>query len=208
MTSLLYSIVIPVYNSQEVVSATVERTLKYFESCKRDCEIVLINDGSSDDSWRVIRELAELHPKVSAINLLKNYGQHTANMCGFFHIRGDWVLTMDDDLQNPPEEIEKLIDKARDGYDFVCGRFEQKRHGIGRRLGSWLMRWINQSIFGTPPGFVHTNFRLIRRDVIDRIKEYRTFYPYTSGLCAMFSNRQANTSVRHDPRKAGVSGYT
>ena len=101
----LYSVVIPVYNSANVVTTTVNRIREFFLLHEVKFEIILVNDGSKDDSWRVIESLAIENSDVMAINLLKNYGQHHANICGFQHAKGNYVITMDDDLQNPPEEI-------------------------------------------------------------------------------------------------------
>lgn len=204
----IYSVVIPVFNSAGIVGETVERTIAVFRGHGLTCEIILINDGSDDDSWSVISDKARLHPEVMAINLLRNYGQHHANLCGFHHSRGDFVITMDDDLQNPPEEIIHLIGKADEGYDLVIGRFRQKKHAPYRRFGTLLIGEINKRIFEKPKDLVLSNFRIIRRDVIDRICAYKTSYPYVPGLCLMFSNHRANVLVNHDERQIGNSNYT
>ncbi len=204
----LFSVIIPVYNSEKIISQTVQRCLGFFSVSKRSCEIILVNDGSKDNSWSVISHLALQHKNIVAINLLHNYGQHTANLCGFQNAKGDYLITLDDDLQNPPEEIEVLIEKASEGYDFVVGRFKTKEHSWERRLGSIVMQWLNRKIFNTPKDFVHTNFRLIEREVIKRVLAYHTHYPYTSGLCAMFSNRQTNVLIEHREREVGKSNYT
>lgn len=201
------SIVIPVYNSEGVVGETVRRTCRALEDDRVTFEIILVNDGSRDGSWKVIADIARTDSRITAINLLKNSGQHAANLCAFRQSRGDWVVTMDDDLQNPPEEIAKLVTKAAEGYDLVLGEFEQKKHASYRKLGSRVVRFINQRIFGQEKDLVLTNFRIIRRDVVDRICAYRGPYPYVPGLCLMYSAHRANTLVRHDPRKVGQSNY-
>jgi glycosyltransferase involved in cell wall biosynthesis len=171
-------------------------------------EIVLVNDGSKDDSWAVISSLAKQHPEVTAINLLKNYGQHHANLCGFREAKGDYLITMDDDLQNPPEEIAKLIDTARDGGDLVIGRFETKQHSLVRRLGSQFVGWLNRKVFEVEGNLILSNFRLVRRDVVDRICQDRTFAPYIPGLILKYSSHRCNVLVRHLPRAEGKSNYT
>lgn len=201
------SVVIPVFNSAGVVAQTVTRTRAALEATGKDFEIILVNDGSRDESWDIISELARHDPRVIAIDLLHNSGQHAANLCGFRQSRGEWVVTMDDDLQNPPEEIAKLSAKAEEGFDLVLGKFEQKRHASHRRLGSKLIRLINQRIFGQEPDLVLSNFRMIRRDVIDRICAYHGPYPYVPGLCLMYSRKRANTLVRHQAREVGHSNY-
>jgi len=207
VSSLFYSVVIPVYRSAEFLSDTVNRTLDYFRSKGWKCEIVLVNDASPDDSWAVIEELARAHPEVVGVDLLKNAGQHNANFIGLEHVSGDVVITMDDDLQNPPEEIEKLAACFVEGHDLVVGRFEQKRHSGFRRLGSEFVQWINRRIFPAPEGFRHSNFRMIGRAVVERMLSYATHYPYTSGLAVRMARSPANVTVRHDDRIAGESNY-
>ena len=203
----VYSVVIPVYRSEDIVGKTIDRVIAFFESKTWNFEIILVNDNSPDGSWWVIRERAENDPRIVAINMGKNFGQHTANIVGFRHSKGDCVITMDDDLQNPPEEIEKLIEKFHEGFDLVVGTFGEKKHAAHRRLGSGLMQMINKSIFPAPKGFRHTNFRLIGRAVVERIVADKNHYPYTSGMAMMFSSRQTNVAVKHDKREVGHSNY-
>ncbi len=203
-----YSVVIPVYNSEGIVGETLDATARFFERQGLDYEIIAVNDGSPDGSWEVIRAKAEQNPHIIAINLLKNYGQHNANMAGFRQASGDWVVTMDDDMQNPPEEIAHLIEKAKEGHDLVIGRFRQKKHVFYRRVGTILIKAINERIFKKEKDLVLTNFRLIRRDVVDRVCAYRTSYPYIPGLSLMFSNSRANAWVEHRPRTVGQTNYS
>jgi glycosyltransferase involved in cell wall biosynthesis len=202
-----YSVVIPVFNSQAIVLETLRRTAAFFRSRNLSYEIVAVNDGSRDGSWEQLTTAAAEDPCVIAIDLLRNSGQHNANLCGFRAASGDWIVTMDDDLQNPPEEIAHLIDKAREGYDLVIGRFRDKQHAGYRRIGSRLIRAINRRIFGQEPDLVLTNFRLVHRDVVDRICAYRGPFPYIPGLCLLNSGRRANTLVEHHPRTVGTSNY-
>jgi glycosyltransferase involved in cell wall biosynthesis len=203
-----YSAVIPVYNSAGIVAQVLERTARFFEERGDSYEIIAVNDGSRDDSWEVLRAEAQKNPRILALNLLRNYGQHNANMCGFLHSRGEWLVTLDDDGQNPPEEIAHLIDKAAEGHDLVIGRFREKRHAMYRRLGTRLIGAINRRIFHDQKGLVLTNFRLIRRDVVDRVCAYRTSYPYIPGLTLMFSNSRANAWVEHREREVGKTNYS
>lgn len=204
----LYSVVIPVYNSETVVAKTVALIRDYFLSQRLRFEIILVNDGSRDGSWGVISSLARDFREVVAINLLKNYGQHHANLCGFREAKGEYIITMDDDLQNPPEEIGKLIDTVANGYDLVMGRFESKQHSLVRRAGSRLVGWLNRKIFDVKGELTLTNFRIIRRDVVDRVCRDRSFSPYIPGLILKYSARRCNVLVRHQPRLVGSSNYT
>lgn len=202
-----YSVVIPVFNSQDIVLDTLRRTATFFESRQLAYEIIAVNDGSSDQSWDQLVRAAAENPRIVAIDLLRNSGQHNANLCGFRAARGQWLVTMDDDLQNPPEEIRHLIEKANEGFDLVIGRFHEKQHAGYRKLGSRVVRALNQQIFGQEPDLVLSNFRLIHRDVVDRVCAYRGPFPYIPGLCLRFSGRRANAMVEHHPRRSGSSNY-
>ena len=202
-----YSVVIPVYGSANILDDTIRRTVSFFEGQDWDYELIMVNDGSPDNSWQKLSEHAAQNPNIVAINLLKNYGQHNALFCGFHHVSGDYIVTIDDDLQNPPEDIAHLAAKIEEGYDIVYGKFHHKQHAGYRRLGSKIIEQLNRRIFGQPPDLTVTNFRLMRRDVVDRMTQYQTGYPYITGLSLMFSNRRANVMVEHHPRSSGSSGY-
>ena len=135
-TPFSYSVVIPVYNSEAIVGETVKRVVEVFEGAGLRYEVVLVNDGSPDRSWSVISEIARTTPHVVALNMLKNYGQHHANLAGFMESTGDYVITMDDDLQNPPDQALLLIDAALAGHDVVFGEFDRKQAAGFRRLGA------------------------------------------------------------------------
>ncbi|WP_162254077.1 glycosyltransferase family 2 protein [Nocardioides sp. Soil774] len=202
-----YSVVIPVYNSQDVVGTTIDRVVEVFETAGLRYQVVLVNDGSRDRSWDVIAERARRSPHVVALDLLRNYGQHHANLAGMREATGDFVITLDDDLQNPPDQALLLIEKAMEGHDVVFGRFERKQARGYRRLGSRAISAVNRRVFDQPPGLAVSNFRILRRDVVDRICGSRTAHPYITGQALMFSHDPADVLVRHDPRASGVSNY-
>ena len=202
-----YSAVIPVYNSADVVGTTIDKTVGFFESGNYNYEIILVNDGSRDGSWEILRDKASSNANIIAVDLLHNYGQHTANLCGFERATGDYIITLDDDMQNPPDQIVHLIDKAKEGYDVVMGRFNQKKHAWYRCWGSRLIAFINSRIFLQHKGLVLSNFRIIRRDVVDRICAYKTTYPYITGMVMMFCSRPTNVPVEHKERQSGKSNY-
>ena len=205
--SFCYSVVVPVYNSVEVVGTTIDRILEVFEEAGLRHELVLVNDGSKDGSWELIAERARTRPNVIALNLLRNYGQHHANLAGLRETTGDYVITMDDDLQNPPDQALLLIAEAMTGRDVVFGRFERKQAAGYRRLGSKLISMVNRRVFAQPPGLAVSNFRILRRDVVDRICESRTAHPYITGQALMYSNNPSDVLVRHEPRPIGKSNY-
>jgi len=206
--SFTYSVVVPVYNSAGQVGETADLIVAELESEGLRYELILVNDGSSDNSWTVIAERARAHPHVIAVNLLRNYGQHNANLAGFRESTGDYVITMDDDLQNPPDQIRVLIDEAMKGRDVVFGAFETKKAAAYRRIGSGMIGRINRRVFGQPADLVVSNFRILRRDVVDRICASRTAYPYITGQALMYSSNRSNVSVHHDTAKVGKSRYS
>lgn len=203
-----YSIVIPVFNSEKVVGRTVDAVVSVFTEHGLDHEVILVNDGSRDGSWRVIEEKARTVPGVIALDLLHNYGQHHANLAGFREATGDYVITMDDDLQNPPDQALLLIDEAMTGRDVVFGRFPQKQAASYRRLGSRMVSAINRRIFGQPADLEVSNYRILRRDVVDRIAASNTGHPYITGQALLYSRNRSNVDVRHDPRPVGTSNYS
>jgi len=206
---MLYSIIIPVYKSENIVTKTVQDTIRELSTLNINFEIILVNDGSPDNSWEVIKSLAESYKEVKALNLLKNYGQHNAVLCGFEFSAGEYIITMDDDLQNPPSEIIHLINKIKDSkYDLVFGKFREKKHALYRKWGSKLIGYLNFKVFNKPKGITLTNFRIIKREVIERVLQHKTGYPYIPGLLLMYSSEIANTMVEHHQRINGKSNYT
>lgn len=186
---------------------TVDRIVETFDGANLSYELILVNDGSRDGSWEVIAGKARTNPHIVALNLLQNYGQHNANLAGLREATGDYVITMDDDGQNPPDQALVLIDEAMTGRDVVFGKFERKQHAGYRQLGSKLISQINRRVFAQPPDLTVSNFRILRRDVVDRIAASRTAHPYLTGQALMYSSNRSHVMVRHEPRKVGKSSY-
>jgi glycosyltransferase involved in cell wall biosynthesis len=202
------SVIIPVYNSQLIISTTVLKTLEFLREQNIFFEIIVVNDGSTDDSWEVLCALADKYKgDIKAINLLKNSGQHSAIMCGMYYSNGDWVVTLDDDMQIAPSEIGKLIEHAKNGVDVVVGKFKEKKHPIIRRIGSKVVQKLNEYIFQKPNEFSVSSFRMIRRDVVERILKWKTPFPYINGLMLLSSSKCINVLVEHHERSHGKSGY-
>lgn len=202
------SIVIPVYRSARTLSELLARIHAAVAGLVEGYEIVLIDDGSPDDSWRVLQGLEPaLLRHVVAIQLMRNFGQHNALMCGFKHARGEVVITMDDDLQNPPEEIPVLYRALRDSdADLVYGRYVTKNHAKFRNVGSSLVNAFYRRVFRTK--VTVTSFRAMRRELVQSMLAYDLNYTFIDGLAAWNTTRITAVDVRHEPRREGRSGYT
>ena len=204
---LKYSVVVPVYNSAaslRELCSRLEKALGQF-----NYEIILVDDGSRDESWSIINGLQDTaNGKILGVRFSRNYGQHSALLCGFTFCTGDYIVTMDDDLQHPPEEISKLIAKqAETNADVVYGIYISKQHSTARNAGSFYVR-KSAEVTGESTGY-GSSFRLIKKFIVDRIasNQASTFY-YLDELFYWYTTSFARASVEHHPRKFGESGYT
>lgn len=207
----LYSIVVPVYNSEHTLEELHERLTAVFENVvKEDFELILVDDSSKDKSFSVMEQLRKKDSRVKIIQMAKNFGQHPALLCGFSYCKGDFVITMDDDLQHPPEEIPKMIQamQANDEVDVIIARYEGRKHNLIRKLGTRLSVYATSKMLGKDPNLEITSFRLIRRFLVDAIVNMDVHYPQIGNLLIQTSNRIINVEVHHDARKYGRSNYT
>ncbi len=207
-TAVEVSVVIPVYRSAATLPELAPRLMAVLDQVAESYEIVFVDDCSPDDSWSVVQSLQRQFPdRVSAVQLMRNFGQHNALMSGFRHATGQFIVTMDDDLQHPPEEIPKLLQALKSSeLDLVYGAYEEKRHALGRNLGSALVRWFYSRVFGNKVRV--SSFRAMRRQLIENIRSYNLNFTYLDGLLAWHTKRIGETLVRHEPRHEGRSGYS
>ena len=202
------SVVIPVYRSAETLELLFERLLPVLDGSGRSYEVVLVEDASPDQSWKSIEALHQrFSDRVVAIQLMRNSGQHNALMCGFRHSSGDLIITMDDDLQNPPEEIPRLLQEieSRD-CDLIYGNYAEKQHESYRNLGSLVVNRFYRFVFRTQATV--TSFRIIRRQLIDAILDYHRPYVFVDGLMAWNTQRIGTVLVEHHSRQQGTSTYS
>jgi glycosyltransferase involved in cell wall biosynthesis len=202
------SVVVPVYNSESSLRELVARLQPVLQWLAEKHELILVNDGSRDDSWRVIEELASRHDWIRGIDLMRNYGQHNALLCGIRAARHDIIVTMDDDLQNPPEEIPKLLDKLAEGYDAVYATPEIMQHGCFRNLASWITKIALQSSMGMETARNVSAFRAFRASLRDAFASYRSPFVSIDVLLTWGTSRFGAVRVDHQPRLAGQSNYT
>ncbi len=202
------SIVIPVYNGASSIAAVVERVRATF-SAER-LQIVLVNDGSRDDSEQVCSALAQQFPdQIVFVQLARNFGEHNAVICGLNHAKGEFIAVMDDDAQNPPEEIPRMLQELKDrNLDVVYGRYVDRKHDLHRRWGSQFNDRMAVLMLRKPKGLYLSSFKVMNRFVVDEIIKYRGPFPYIDGLICQSTSRLGQLDVRHDHRMDGESGYT
>jgi undecaprenyl-phosphate 4-deoxy-4-formamido-L-arabinose transferase len=201
------SVVVPVYNSEATLASLVER-LQQARAGRYAREFGLVDDGSADGSAEVCRGLARRDRSVRFVELSRNFGEHNAVMAGLRHASGECAVIIDDDFQNPPEEVAALVDKLGEGYDVVFSRYETKHHSAFRNLGSWLNNAAATLLLRKDWDLYLSSFKAINRFVIDEITRYEGPYPYVDGLILRVTRRLGTQTVRHQPRAQGRSNYT
>lgn len=202
------SIVIPVYRSAGGLPLLFEALEQVLPTLAEAYEVILVDDGSPDNSWDVIAGLAKEHAHVRGITLMRNYGQHNALLCGIRTARYEVIVTMDDDLQNPPGEIHKLLDKLDEGYDVVYGKPKREQHGILRDLASQITKRVLQNSMGVENAQSVSAFRAFRTQARNAFANYSSSYVSIDVLLTWATTRFAAVQVQHDERQYGTSNYT
>jgi len=201
------SIVIPVFNGSATIGTVVDRLIPVLRATTDTFEIILVNDGSRDGSWETIRSLAQRHSFVVGFDLMRNYGQHNALLCGIRQARHDVIVTMDDDLQEPPEEIPRLLAKLDEGYDVVYGTPEREQHGLLRNISSRIAKAALGAAAGAEIAPIVSAFRAFRASVRPAFEQYRSPLLSIDVLLTWATTRFAAVTVRRDPRASGASNY-
>lgn len=205
---LKYSVVIPVFNSEDSLEELFLGIKALFEERKDNFEVVFVEDHGRDGSWEVLKKLKAENPEeIKAILLSKNFGQHNAILCGFGFAKGEFIITIDDDLQTPPSEIAKLIDAMKaEPVDLVYGIALKKNHSRARNLGSSSLKKSSKALHGSPGE--GSSFRLITRDLVDKILHHHQHFIYLDEVLYWYTDDIAFVEVTHLPRKYQQSGYT
>jgi undecaprenyl-phosphate 4-deoxy-4-formamido-L-arabinose transferase len=202
------SIVVPVYNSESSLPLLYERLNAVMTGQRRGFELILVDDGSRDESWAVICRLAAQHTNVRGFHMLRNYGQHNALLCGIRAAGHRFIATMDDDLQNPPEELPRLLEELEKGYDVVYGTPQKQTHGLFRDAASTLTKVILQRAMGAGVARNLSAFRVFRTELRSAFADYRGSYVSIDVLLTWGARRYSAIPVRNDPRVFGESNYT
>jgi glycosyltransferase involved in cell wall biosynthesis len=202
------SVVIPVFNSEQTLRPLVHKLTDLFHRRGQACEIILVNDCSRDRSWAVVQDLAAMHGHVRGFDLMRNFGQHNALLCGIRAARYDVVVNMDDDLQHPPEEVPKLLEKMAEGYDVVYGAPRELPHGVFRNVASSITKLALQAAMGADTARRVSAFRAFRTHIRDAFRQFAGPFVSVDVLLTWGTTRFSHVFVRHDTRTVGQSNYT
>ena len=208
---MILSIVIPVYNSEDIldelinqITLEIKKKINLFE----DYEIILVNDKSADSSWKKIKEIANNQKNVIGINLSKNFGQHNALMAGIKNSRGDFLITMDDDLQHPPNYIMEIINKLNQGFDVCYTKYENNKYSFFKKLGSAINDKVANIVLDKPKNIYLSSYRGIKRNIINELKKFDGPYVYLDGIILNVTSNIGSINIKHNKRLKGNSGYS
>jgi len=201
------SVVIPVYNEESNLEELIKRLYETLSSVGRPFEMIFVNDGSTDSSWEILTRFAYRIPEMVIIDLKRNYGQHAAIFAGFEHARGDIIITMDADLQNPPEEIPKLISTMEEGFDMVGTVRIHRKDTFFRRVASRLINLFTAKITGVTLHDYGCMLRAYRKEVVKQMCQHREISTFIPALATLYSRTITEIPVKHEPRKKGKSKY-
>lgn len=198
------SVVVPVYNSEDCLEELVSR----INSAVKQCEIILVNDNSKDNSWELIETLSRKVKNIVGLNLRKNFGQDGALMAGLNEAKGDYVVIMDDDLQHDPADIPILLEKITESdADVCCAKFRTKKQALWKNLGSWFNGKIAEIAINKPAGVYLSPYKMISRSLVKEVLQYPGPYPYVDGLLYRYSSHFVYIEVEHHERFSGSSNY-
>jgi len=201
------SIVVPVYRSAKCLPELARRVQHEVGAHFDSYELILVNDGSPDESWEVIVQLTREHDFVTGVNLRKNVGQDNAIMAGLNVAKGEVIVIMDDDLQHDPWDISTLHHRLQEGFDVVYARFERKRQALWKNVGSWFNDRVAVVVLGKPKDIYMSPYKAIRREVVDEVIKYGGPYPYVDGLIFTITSNITEVPATHHRRFAGQGNY-
>lgn len=207
------SIVIPVYGSERLLPKLVDKlhealAPRYGDGSTSGFEVILVNDCSPDASWSVITELARSRTWLKGVSLRKNAGQHNAILAGLRYARGQFIVTMDDDLQHDPMDVPKIVAKLEEGHDVCYSRFRSKRHAWWKRAGSAFNDLVANHLLSKPKGLYLSPFKGMTRGVLEEVVEFTGPYVYLDGLILSATNSVTSIELEHHARPDGASGYS
>ncbi len=204
----MISVVIPAYNEEENIPILYEKLKKVLDNLGEDYEIIFIDDGSTDRTYEILKELAQRDKKVKVIRFRRNFGQTAAMYAGFEHAKGDVIITMDADLQNDPEDIPRLLEKMKEGYDIVSGwRKDRKDPFLSRKLPSMIANWIISKVTGVHLHDYGCTLKAYKADIAKQYRLYGDMHRFLPALAKRFGAKITEIPVKHHPRLYGKSKY-
>ncbi len=201
------SVVIPVYNSELILPRLIERLAQNLPKFSNKFEVILVNDGSRDQSWEVIQQLANTYNWIRGIYMMRNYGQHNALLCGIRAAKHEIIVTMDDDLQHPPEEIPVLLEQLTQGFDVVYGKPKKERHGILRDMLSIITKKSLALAMGVSDVSHISAFRVFKTNLRKAFANYQSPHLLLDVLLSWSTTRFSSVKVEHNERYTGKSNY-
>ncbi|MBI3481172.1 MAG: glycosyltransferase family 2 protein [Nitrosomonadales bacterium] len=203
------SIVVPVYRSAQILPKLVEQIQAEMlkEGLIDKFELLLVNDASPDNSWQVIRSLAQQHGFIKGISLRRNFGQHNTIMAGLHYVSGDFIVLMDDDLQHPPHAIGDMVRALRAGYDVCYTNYLNRQHAAWKKLGSQFNDWVATRLLGKPKGLYLSSFKGLRKEIAQEIIQYDGPYAYVDGLILDVTRSITTINIEHQERQDGEGNY-
>jgi len=201
------SVVIPVYKAENSLRELYERLTASLTKIADNYEILFIEDCGTDNSWDIIVELAKQDKRVHGFKLTRNFGQHAATICGFSKASGRWIITMDDDLEQNPDDIPLLYSKTKEGYDLVYGIYSQRTHSFWRNATSAIAKRLFRLAIPNL-NYEYTSFRIIRRDIATKLADFDSPFPFIDGYLSWLTNNYAFVEVEHGKRLDGKSNYS
>lgn len=202
------SIVSPVYIGEKIIQELVSQLDEVLQKICDDYEIILVEDGSPDNSWKAIEEVCKNNSKVKGIKLSRNFGQHYAITCGLEAANGDWIIVMDCDLQDQPEEIPNLFNKAKDGYDIVLAQRENRQDSFFKKISSKLFYKLFSYLTNTEQDSTIGNFGIYNKKVIQSILSMNDYIRYFPAMVRWVGFNSVKLMVKHSSRFEGKSAYT
>ena len=203
-TPSMVSIVVPVYGGTQALVELCERVGNVLRD---NYEIILVDDNGPTHAWPVISEIARNDPHVSGLRLSKNFGQHAATMCGIAHAQGEWIITMDDDLEHPPEAVPEMIAAGDAEHPLVYGSFARRTHSVYRNWSSEVMRWTLKRAF-PDLNENYCSFRAIHHSIARQLNNFDLSKPYIDGMLSWITANARSVEVSHGARRHGESAYT
>lgn len=203
-----YSVIIPCYKSKKIIPELIRQLVEFFENENKSFEIICVDDSSPDGLYDALKNIRQNDNRIKIIQHFANYGQQNALITGFKFAQGKYVITMDDDLQNPPTEIKKLIEAIHeDKYDVVIGYPDCKKHKAYRNLGTQMVRAILRYTYELPKDFRSSSFRIMHRSVAEKIADIRTSYPFVTAMILQLTKKIGTVRVEHHNRCEGKSNF-